>query len=82
MTDIASYDGDERPLAGEYVLGVLDADERAQAQARIAAVPAFARAVAWWVIRLAHLAARVAPVEPPGTVWPRIANLVGATETP
>ena len=25
MTDIASYDGDERPLAGEYVLGVLDA---------------------------------------------------------
>lgn len=82
MTDIASYDGDERPLAGEYVLGVLDADERAQAQARIAAEPAFARAVAWWENRLAHLAARVAPVEPPATVWPRIANLIGAAETP
>jgi anti-sigma-K factor RskA len=82
MTDVASYDGDERPLAGEYVLGVLDADERARAQARIASEPAFARAVAWWENRLAPLAARVAPVEPPATIWPRIAHLIGATETP
>jgi len=79
MTDaLPPHDGEDRPLAGEYVLGVLDADERAEAQRRIAAEPAFARAVEWWEGRLAHLAERIPPVEPPATVWPRIANLVGA----
>lgn len=79
MTDTQPpYDGEDRPLAGEYALGVLDADERAQAQRRIATEPAFARAVEWWEGRLAHLAERIAPVTPPETVWPRIANLIGA----
>lgn len=78
MTDATEHDGEDRPLAGEYVLGVLDAAERAEAQRRIAAEPAFARAVEWWEGRLAHLAERIAPVAPPETVWPRIANLIGA----
>jgi anti-sigma-K factor RskA len=79
MTDaLPPFDGEDRPLAGEYALGVLDADERAEAQRRIATEPAFARAVDWWEGRLSHLAERVAPVEPPAAVWPRIANLVGA----
>ena len=79
MTDaLPPHDGEDRPLAGEYVLGVLDAEERADAQRRIAAEPAFARAVEWWENRLAHLAEQIPPVEPPAAVWPRIANLVGA----
>ncbi len=79
MTDaLPPHDGEDRPLAGEYALGVLDAGERAEAQRRIAAEPAFARAVEWWEGRLAHLAERIPPVEPSATVWPRIANLVGA----
>lgn len=82
MTDANQHDGEDRPLAGEYVLGVLDADERAEAQRRIATEPAFARAVEWWEARLAHLAERIPPVAPPETVWPRIANLVGAAAAP
>ena len=79
MTDaLPPHDGEDRPLAGEYVLGVLDADERAEAQRRITTEPAFARAVEWWEGRLAHLAERIPPVAPPETVWPRIANLIGA----
>ena len=78
MTDALPPEGEDRPLAGEYALGVLDADERAEAQRRIAAEPAFARAVEWWEGRLAHLAERIPPVEPPASIWPRIANLIGA----
>lgn len=81
MTGALPPEGEDRPLAGEYALGVLDADERADAQRRIAAEPAFARAVEWWEGRLAHLAEHIPPVEPPATVWPRIANLVGAAAT-
>lgn len=73
---------EERPLAGEYVLGVLDADERAQAKARIAAEPAFARAVQWWETHLTPLAADVRSVEPSAGLWPRIANLIGDVSKP
>lgn len=79
MTDaLLPPEGDDRPFAGEYALGVLDADERAEAQRRIATEPAFARAVEWWEGRLAHLAERVPSVSPPEAVWPRIAGLIGA----
>lgn len=73
---------DERPFAGEYVLGVLDAQERAQAQARIAAEPSFARAVQWWENRLAPLVADVRAVEPPAGLWPRIASLISEASRP
>lgn len=43
-------------LAGEYVLGTLGADERRAAEARLAADPAFRRAVAAWEARLQPLA--------------------------
>ena len=78
MTDATDIppEGEERPLAGEYVLGVLDADERAQAQARIAAEPAFARSVAWWEERLTPLAADAPSVQPSDGLWPRIQNLI------
>jgi anti-sigma-K factor RskA len=83
MTDASPpMTDEERPLAGEYVLGVLDADERAAARARIAAEPAFARAVQWWETHLTPLAADVRAVEPSAGLWPRIANLIGDVSKP
>jgi len=81
MTDISTPE-DERPLAGEYVLGVLDATERAQAQARIAAEPSFARAVQWWENHLTPLATDIKGIEPSAGLWPRIANLIGEATKP
>lgn len=72
----------ERPFAGEYVLGVLDTAERAEAERRVAAEPAFARAVRWWENHLTPLAAEVAPVQPSIGLWPRISNLVGDVARP
>ena len=42
-------------LAAEYVLGVLDAAQRREAQARIDRDPAFARLVSEWDARLAPM---------------------------
>lgn len=63
--------------AGEYVLGVLDATARRQAQARIAADPAFAQLVQAWDERLAPWLLRVEPVVVSAHVWPRIRTQLG-----
>lgn len=60
-------------LAGEYVLGVLDAAERAEAEARMARDPGFAAAVAAWETRLSPLNAGYAEVKPPPALQGRIA---------
>jgi anti-sigma-K factor RskA len=80
----ASFDGEpgnEPPttdvLAGEYVLGVLDADRRRDTQARIERDAAFARLVHGWERRLAALLNEIAPVAPPQYVWPRIRTRLG-----
>jgi len=78
MTDeriIAPEEG-ERLTAAEYVLGVLGAAERHQAQQRLAHDQAFASAVAFWEERLGVLADAVAPVAPPDRAWSRIARAV------
>jgi anti-sigma-K factor RskA len=62
-------DDDKDGLASEYVLGTLDADERAQAEALMTVDPAFAETVRRWERRLGELNALVAPVEPPAAVW-------------
>lgn len=64
-------------LAGEYVLGVVDAQQRRTVQARIATDPAFARLVAEWEQRLGSLHAGIAPVEVPPHVWQRIRSQLG-----
>ncbi|HEV8693389.1 MAG TPA: anti-sigma factor [Lysobacter sp.] len=64
-------------LAGEYVLGVLDAEQRRQAQARIIADPAFAHLVAAWEQRFGSLLDTIEPVAAPAHVWPRIRTRVG-----
>lgn len=63
--------------AGEYVLGVLDAAQRSQRQARIAADPAFARLVAAWEQRFAALTDEIAPDTVPAYLWPRIRTQLG-----
>lgn len=64
-------------LAAEYVLGVLDAAQRRDAQARIERDPAFARLVAEWEVRLAPMLAELAPTEVPAHLWPRIRTRLG-----
>ena len=75
------FEGREPPsadlLAGEYVIGVLDAEQRREAEARIARDPGFARLVAEWERRLAPLLDDLAPVEVPAHLWPRVRTRLG-----
>ena len=59
-------------LAGEYVLGTLDADERRAAEARLSSDAGFRAAVAGWLSRLQPLADSAAPVEPPDGTFERV----------
>lgn len=66
-------DPEERDLvAGEYVLGVLDADQRREVAAALPVDAALAAAVRWWEERLLPLLAGVVAVSPPSLVWKRI----------
>ena len=60
---------DKDVLAAEYVLGTLDAEDRANAQMMMAIDPAFVAAVANWERRLGELYALIDPVEPPKANW-------------
>jgi anti-sigma-K factor RskA len=64
-------------LAGEYVLGTLDPEERAEAKRLLAGDPDFASAVAAWQHRLDPLNAAVAPVTPPADLFRRIEHRLG-----
>ena len=59
-------------LAGEYVLGTLDAEERAAANARRRRDPALNAAIEAWEHRLAPLAETVSSVTPPEKVRVRV----------
>ena len=63
---------DREALASEYVLGTLDADERAQADALMLVDASFVVAVRRWERRLGELNVLVSAVEPPAAVWDRI----------
>lgn len=52
-------------LAGEFALGLLDGQERAEALRRTLADPAFAREVEWWRTQFAELLAEYPPVAAP-----------------
>ncbi|WP_022973432.1 anti-sigma factor [Xanthomonas maliensis] len=68
-------------LAGEYVIGLLDADARLAAEQRLATDARFAQAVAQWQVHLAPLLDEIGEVAPPEQVWPRIRQALGF-ETP
>ena len=67
-----SETGDIDSLAAEYVLGTLDAGERAQAQALLKVDQALAAKVRIWERRLSELHLMVEPIEPEGEIWDRI----------
>jgi anti-sigma-K factor RskA len=68
MTDENDIDG----LAGEYVLGTLDAEERASITARRRREPALDAAIADWERRLAPLIETTLPTVPPTILFPKI----------
>jgi anti-sigma-K factor RskA len=68
---------DREVLAGEYVLGTLDSEERAEAERLRASDPGFASAIAAWERRLDPLYESVAPVVPPEDLFQRIERRLG-----
>jgi quercetin dioxygenase-like cupin family protein len=64
-------------LAGEYVLGALEAEERTLVESRMRAEPDFSRSVDAWSRRLTPLSDRVAPVMPPASVWASVQRRIG-----
>jgi len=82
MSDNGNIEPAGRGLtAAEYVLGVLDAEERRAAERRIAQDAVFAREVAFWEEKLGGLAEAVAPVEPPAGTWARIAAAIDRVQS-
>jgi len=74
MSDDRTMDRDDdgTPLAAEYVLGVLDAEQRRGFELRLARDPALRTEVEYWERRLGTLASEVKPVEPPPQAWSNI----------
>ena len=64
-------------LAGEYVLGVLDAAQRAEVERRIASDPGFGRLVTQWENRLAPMLESLGSKPVPAHLWPRIRTSLG-----
>jgi anti-sigma-K factor RskA len=75
-----AYSEDDTALAAEYALGTLDLDERAQAEAMMAADKDFAGLVETWQTRLGALNQMVDSVEPRPEVWERIRTAAGLSE--
>jgi len=84
MSDDPTIAGENgKSLAAEYVLGVLDAQQRREVEQRLAREPAFAAEVAFWEQRLGGLAGEVRPVTPSAQIWSRIeAALVARSQSP
>jgi anti-sigma-K factor RskA len=59
-------------LAGEYVLGTLDARSARAVERALATDAALRAEVAWWEERLAPLSALATPESPPPNLWARI----------
>jgi hypothetical protein len=76
MSDIMNED-DLSALAAEYVIGTLDPDERARANALLDVDEGFRALVRAWERRLGELHLMVEPVEPDGQIWDRIRDRVG-----
>ena len=64
-------------LAGEFVLGTLEADELVTVERRMRDEPDFRRAVDTWSRRLAPLLEQVPPKTPPVSAWSAIRRRIG-----
>src|SRR5437764_15227838 len=81
MPGILSED-DLSALAAEYVIGTLDPDERARANALLDVDEGFRALVRAWERRLGELHLMVEPVEPDGRIWDRISDRLGVRAPP
>src|SRR5882762_10333726 len=70
---------EDRDFAAEYVLGTLDANERAALDAHLAGDAALAAEVARWQQRLSFLNEEVRDAEPPPGTY---ANILARIDTP
>lgn len=77
MTDDEDIDG----LAGEYVIGTLNASERASVAARRAREPDLNAAIIDWERRLAPLTETAAPVAPPTSLFAKIGARIDGDDT-
>ncbi|HEY4254352.1 MAG TPA: anti-sigma factor [Roseomonas sp.] len=78
MSDHPTPDEDRAALAGEYVLGTLDARQAAAVARAMAADPALAAEVAAWEARLAPLQGIAVAEAPPPGLWDRISASLDA----
>lgn len=74
--------GEREQAAGEYVLGTLDASQRAALEALLAVSPELQRQVDEWREHLQPFNDQLTPVAPPPGLWPRIARAVGLGPRP
>tara|TARA_R110000764_G_scaffold90881_1_gene173402 strand:+ start:62260 stop:62988 length:729 start_codon:yes stop_codon:yes gene_type:complete len=74
-------EGDDLRLA-EYVLGVLDADERAAVEQRVESDPMYAQHLPEWQERLAPMLAEISDVVPPEFIWARIREEIQLRSAP
>jgi anti-sigma-K factor RskA len=75
-----AYSEDHIALAAEYVLGTLDADERAQVEAMMAVDQGFAAMIEAWERGLGPLNQMVGSIEPRPEVWDKIKAVAGLSE--
>ena len=73
MTDDRTPDEDRNLNAAEYALGVLTGEDLAHAHQSFSADPSFRSEVGAWTGRFARFLGEVADVEPPRSLWRRIA---------
>lgn len=67
-------------LAGNYVLGALDAEAMREVRAEARVNPLMDTAIAQWERRLTPLVAVIAPVEPPDALWQRLERSIAPDE--
>ena len=72
MSELVNGSDAPNVIAGEYVLGTLDGDERMHVQSLLASDAEFAAKVKVWERRLGELHLMVEPVEPDRAIWERI----------
>src|SRR5258705_95004 len=75
-----AFSEDDIALAAEYALGTLDADERAEAEAKMSIDKDFAAMVEEWQHKLGVLNQMVGSVEPRPEVWNKIKSAISLSE--
>jgi anti-sigma-K factor RskA len=74
---MSEHSDDPSVLAGEYVLGLLDAAQMRLVEQRAREDRQLAAEIAFWEDRLAPLTRMVPPVAPPPVLWSRLALATG-----